>query len=505
MQLTRSLQFGLLTAMLWAGGIEAQQIRRTGRGTARLDARLDGILANSDYRVLSRDTVIARTDTLVGPVLTLGNRLVIEGVVRGHLAIVDANVYARPTAHIMGDVTNIGGGFYRSEQATITGSLSDHPLAPYHVEKAEDRITIVGDVEHKYVRPVLKPPQANRVEGFRPYVGVVLVTPPMGRVGLELQGWAAYGFEIGEWEDALQGGAELRVRRGLTHVGVGTEKTTWTNDAWIRGDLDNTVAFLWHGRDYRNYYQAQRQYIVLGRELVRGPHDAVLSLRGQREDARSQLRGDPWVLLSPDSFRINPAIDEGVISSAILNLRGEWTGLKAQAEYDVGLEVGRPDVFDGQHDFRAFRVWAEWAMQALANHTLELEGYFQGPLGTDSLPRQRWSMLGGSGTLYTFEIGEFFGDRVAYVESKYSIPLWPALRVPVLGLPRLQLLHHIGMAWTFNEDRAFQQNVGVRLQFPFLYARVVTDPSDLNDAEFAVGVTFPRGAYPWERRSEGRR
>jgi hypothetical protein len=504
MRLARSLQLGLLAAILGAGPVTAQQLRRIGRGTPRLDARVDAILRNPEYRILTRDTVVARDDTLQGPVLTLGNRLVIEGTVRGDLAIIDANVYARPGARIEGDVTNIGGGFYRSEQAVITGSVSDHPLAPYHVEKTEERITIVGDVEHRYFRAALQPPQANRVDGFRPYLGAVFVTPGLGRFSFELQGWVAYGLEA-ESEEALQGGGELRLRRGLNHLGVGVEKTTWTNDAWNRGDLDNTIVFLWHGRDYRNYYEAQRQYVVLARELVRGPHEAVLALRGQREDGASRLAGDPWVLLSPDSFRVNPAIDDGVITSAIVSLKGEWTGQHALAKYDGAIEVARQNVFDGQHDFQAFRAWGTWAMQALANHTLEFEGYFQGPLGSDSLPRQRWSILGGSGTLNTFEIGEFLGDRLVYLESKYSIPLGPRLRVPLLGAPRLQFLHHIGMAWTFDESRSFQQNAGLRIQFPFVFARVITNPADTDDTEFSVGVTFPRSAYPWERRSADRR
>jgi hemolysin activation/secretion protein len=142
------------------------------------------------------------------------------------------------------------------------------------------------------------------------------------------------------------------------------------------------------------------------------------------------------------------------------------------------------------------------ALQALANHTLEIEGYFQGPLGTDSLPRQRWSMVGGSGTLYTFGVGQFFGDRVVYLENKYSIPFARRFRLPVLGQPKVQFLYQVGMAWTFEQERAFEQNVGLKIQFPLLYARVITNPADTHDTKVGIGVTFPRRAYPWERRSD---
>jgi len=55
-------------------------------------------------------------------------------------------------------------------------------------------------------------------------------------------------------------------------------------------------------------------------------------------------------------------------------------------------------------------------MKAIANHTLEIEANFRGPLpGTETLPLQRWTFVGGSGTLYTFDIAEFRGDRLAFV------------------------------------------------------------------------------------------
>ena len=482
----------------------AQEIIRTGRGTERLDARLDEIFKAGNYRILSRDTLIARTDTLTGPVLTLGNRLVIEGTVRGALAIVDANVYARPGAVIDGDVLNIGGGFYRSEQARITGSVDNEPLAPYHVEREGDRITIVGDTEHRFLRPDLEFPRANRVEGFRPYFGVTLASPPIDRFSLELTPWVAYGFSRDEWEDALQGGVALTLRRRLNFLTAGVEQNTLTNDAWNRSNLQNSAAFLWNGRDYRNYYEADRVFVRFGRDLVRGQHLAQISAWGQQERARSLATLDPWVLLKPDSFRFNPPIDDGTIRSGIVQLIGDWTGRVTAAEYDGRVEFGNADVLTGEWNFNAFYLSGLWAMRALANHTLEVGGYLQGPLGSDSLPRQRWSILGGSGTLYTFRIGRFRGDRVVFVKTAYIIPLGGLIRIPYLGAPNIEVFDHIGMAWTQFEERKFEQNVGLRLAFPLFYARAFANTSDLGNARFSLGVTIRRRPYPWERRSEAR-
>ena len=502
MRFARVVMAALLagTMLMDASAAQRVEVRRSGHGTARLDATIDRVLADQTYRILTNDTLIARDAVLAGPILTLGNRLVIEGKVNGDLVIVDANVYVRPTAVIEGRVTNIGGGFYRSENAVLR-ELIDHPLAPYHVERNGDAMTIVGDVEDKFFKFNFKAPRANRVDGVRPSLGATLTFPSIGRNVIELVGWGGYAFE----REQIQGGGELRLTRGLTQFRGGFEKNTATNDDWIRSDINNSLSFMFQGKDYRNYYDVEQFYGVVSRELNRGGHQAVLSIRAQREKGTSLRRGDPWVLFEPDgdTLRTNPLIDDAVISSGILNLRGEWIALTTAAEYDASIEIARDGIAGGDLSFNAFEIWAEWAMQALANHTLEFETRLHGPLpGTDALPRQRWGMLGGSSTLYTFEVGEFFGDRVAYFQSEYSIPMPPKLRLPYIGSPALEFLHAIGMAWTTGQDHRFEQNLGVRLQFPFVYARVVTNPRDIDDTKYTVGVSFPKSAYPWEKRAQ---
>ena len=486
--------------LLAAHTAAAQTVTVRGRGLPGLDTRLEQVLAGNQ-RVLSRDTFIARNDTLRGPILSLGNRLVLEGTVMGNLTMVDANVYARPSARIEGDVLNIGSGFYRSEQAVITGRLEDHPLAPYHVERAGDNLVIVGDVESRRFRPELRAPTANRVDGLLPRLGIALALPAVGGLNSELAGWGAYSFERpGGWQGRLQGGAELRFRRGFTHIAFGVDETTETYDRWIRSDLTNSLSFLFNGKDYRNYYESERQYLTVARELIRGPHAAIASLRLQREDGESLAANAPWSLLKPDSIRSNPAIDDGIITSGILGLTGEWIGLTSVINYHGAIEVAVEGAVGGEFGFNAFALNGEYAMQALANHTLELETRFQGPLpGTDLLPRQRWGILGGSGTLYTFETGQFRGDHLAFLESEYSIPI-DRIRLPFIGSPALEFLHAIGMAWTRGTSRDFEQNLGVRIQFPMAHARLVVNPADIDDKKFSLGVRFPPKAYPWQKK-----
>jgi len=497
----------LLAAVVLAASAttgEAQQISRTGRGDPRLDARIDEVIRPGQYRLLPNDTTIAATDTVQGPVLVAGTRMIVEGTIIGDLVAIDANVYLRPQARITGKVLSIAGGLYRSEQAQLQGGSEDYPLAPYHVDRADGRVVIKGDIERDVIDPDglfgFTVPTANRVDGITPRWGATLNLPALGRVQPSVYGWVAYATQRDSL-DKLLGGGEFRLRRSLNSLTLGAERRTITNDWWIRSDLRNTLSFLWNGKDYRNYYDAKRVYAEFARDLSRDKHIARAFLLGLREDASSLFVDDPFVLFDPDSLRINPPIDEGVISSAVLGITGEYAGSTTAAEYNGHVEFAAEDVLDGDFGFGAFALWGEWAMKAIANHTLEFETRLTGPLpGTDRLPRQRWGILGGSGTFWTFDIGDFRGDRVAFFRTNYIIPLPKRIALPILGAPDLELFHTIGSAWTEDRERAFEQNVGVRVQYSVAFVRLVTNPADAaDDFEVNFGVSFPSSRYPWQR------
>ena len=491
-------RFVLALALLAApaAAAHAQTVRQVGRGDIETDERIRRFLA-AGYTLIPRDTLLGRNDTLPGPVLAAGITVRLEGVIGGDLMIVDANVFVRPPARILGSVTNIAGAFVPSEQATITGAVVNLPNAAYDVEWTPQEIRIIGTARRSLLvldgLRGLRIPSYDRVNGLTLGLGAGYFLPPTGPIEPLVRGRVAYHAR----RRTFSGGAELALIREPVTLRFGAERATFTNDEWIRSTPFNTLAFLAHGKDYRDYYEADRAYA--GVEHVAGDDPTRLSwsLTAQVEDARSLDAGDPWTVFSPDSVRPNPAVAENRISSLVLGagLDVERATFAANAS---GLIELAGEVAGGDHDFARFQIGGEWAMAALANHTLVLEGQFRGPLpGTDSLPRQRWTFVGGSGTLYTFEVAEFPGDRVAFVETEYIIPFPETLRLPVIGTPALELIHHAGMAWSHGVDRDFEQNVGLRLRFPLVWARVVTNPrSARDDLEFAVGVSLPR-SYSW--------
>ncbi len=484
----------------WPAAAAAQRVAFAGRGDVDLDRRIRSVLRSDDYLLVTRDTLIAAGDSVPRTILVLDATLKLEGAVAGDLVGVDANLFVRPSARVHGDVVNIAGGLYPSGLATIDGRVIDEPLAAYAVLRDGRTPRIVATRR----APALdldgplgfRPPTYDRVDALGITWAAGLRLPRLGRVEPRLDGWVGYRSGRG----ALNGGLELEARRGRTRFAFGGEELTATNDQWIRGDLRNSLSFLINGKDYRNYYEAERAYAEVAREFGREGRGWTAFLRGQLEDDESLGAGDPWALFE-DSFRANPPIDDGTITSLVLGATGDWIGRNAAAEAGLDLEVAA-EVLGGDFDFARFLLWGEWAMDALADHVLEIEWRFQGPLpGTPSLPRQRWSFIGGSGTLNTFEIAQFPGDRLVFAESEYIIPLPDRLALPIIGAPDLRLIHAFGMAWTEDTDRDLEQNIGVRLQFAGPYLRVMTNPADpLDDVDLDIGLSWPfDGDRPWRR------
>jgi hypothetical protein len=500
---------GVLRRLLVAAGMLlacaapalAQRVEVRGRGDLENDAFLRRLVESGNYQLITRDTLVTRNDTIPGNALVLSATLRLDGVIAGDLIIVDANVFMRPSARVLGAIHNVGGGFYPSELAVVEGGTRSEPNAPYIVRERGDTFVILGTARPSVlVRPGLfgfAIPTYDRVDGLTLSYGTGILGPRAGRVEPMIRGRIDYRSQRG----AITGGAEVVLPRGGTELVAGAERTTATNERWIRGDLDNTVSFLFLGKDYRDYFEVDRGFAEIRRTLEQGPRTTTAFLRAQVEEARTLRAGTPWTLFGT-ARTDNVAVDDGRISSLLGGGKMTWDHPLHVIRLSGQIEAAGA-VLNGAHSFNAYSLDADWAMAALADHTLRVQAHIQGPLpGTDSLPRQRWSYVGGSGTLYTFDWAEFRGDRVVMVETRYIMRLQP-LRLRVLGTPDLELLHLTGMAWTADERRPFEQNVGARLRYAIVNVRFLTNPADFwADREISVGLNLPRRAYSWERRAD---
>lgn len=499
----RNALFALVMAGLVSASASAQTVEFRGRGDLRTDTMIKRILAASDYRLLALDTVIAAADTLSGHVLVVGATVKFENLVRGDLTIIDGNVFLRPGARVAGNVTNIAGGLFRAPSSAIDGEVTELRNAPYRAEVRGDGVRIRGTRAPSVVDPDgfrgILPPTYDRVNGLGLHGGVRVLLPRIGALEPDLHVRAEY-FAVRE----RGGGAlELGVRNasGL-FVGVGAERAPMHRDGWIRGDIANSFWFALLGQDLRNWYDAERAWAALGHDFEHDAGAASVTLRAQLENARSLDAGDPWHAWGDEPLRTNPRIDDGRIFSFELAASADWSrptfeaSIRGSAEHAV-LAAGSDFTFSG------FELGGSWSMKALADHTYTLRANVRGPLpGTESMPRQRWSAIGGRGTIPTLDDLERTGDRLVFLSSVYSIPI-PGIDIRALGEPAIELVHVLGTAWSSGEkdglrsgSRDLAQNLGLRLRFRLTWIMAIVDPSDSDSFTVLAGFARPV-RFPW--------
>ena len=471
-----------------------QSIRiEEGRGGAATE-RLADLLDQGDYLLIERDTVLPDSFRSGGDLVIVNAEVRLEGSVEGDVAVVGGALFLRPGARIAGDVLVVGGELYPSALATTGEIVRD----PYPAILARD--PPVGYAVRTQIppsRPVLFLPGLfgfgfptyDRVDGVAVQWGPALQLP-RSHASPVLRPWLTYRSARG----ALDGGAVLDIPLlgGYTATVEAARKTA-TNDAWIRGDLVNSLSSLFTGSDYRNYYHAERLSLWVGKPepdqaLIPG-EAAVLPRFGlliSRD--RSLDRLAPWALIGDDLERENPRIDPGTLVSVTAGAELRWvgntTGFTGSASLERGLERG-------DFTFTQLVVDGGWEMDALWRHHLSV--YARGMVPIESAaPRQRWSILGGFGTLPTFDVGTFRGDNLVFVESRYRIPL-PWLILPLVGSPDFELVHTGGTAWPSEVAMpAWEQNLGVGLRALLVNAAIYINPAaDDLDFTLTAGVLLP--------------
>lgn len=475
-----------------------QVVTTVGSSDVALDRRLDRLLQDNPL-IVSSDTLVGVRDTILGPVLVLDATLILEGTILGDLVGVEAGLWVRDPAFVLGDLVNIGGGLYR-DRGRIDGTIIDLPdLHNYRVAHEPNRIVIEasGTPSRVALDGLLgfRIPSYDRANALTATWGAAYSLPIVSVVTPTVRGYAGWRTAVGE---PVYGGS-LEVRVGPTTLAGGYDRGWATRDAWIQGDLENSLNFLWDGSDARNYYESERRWAGVSREFGDEAKSffAVLRLIGQIEDALSLTASGPWTIVDR-AFRANPTVDDGRITSATARLELEYHGqaadLAGHAEYEAAREEYR-----GEHRFDRVAARVAFALRGPWNHTVEIEAFGQYPLSGDTLPRQRWSVVGGAGTLQTLLAGQYRGDRVVMVESAYRIPAGDALFIPILGPPELQLLHATGLAWLADTDAPLIQEIGAGVQFSGAFIRYMVQPRDPDTGRVLVGLSWPLGSrYRWQ-------
>ena len=479
--------------------LDAQTVTVRDPGPGPVGRRLAQALA-APHRLIPPDASAARLprdSAYPQTVIVLGRAAIIEARVHGDVIVVGGDAFLHPGAAVDGRVIAIGGGVYESRLAITRGGTESHQDFTYDVEPRANGYTL----DYRPIRLTESPPFSlpgiygmriptyDRIDGLSLTVGPS-ITVDTGRFAIDPT--ITYRSNLGVFDPAVAGDFAFGRR---TSVNLYVGRTTLTNDDWIWSDLVNSAAVLGLGLDTRNYYRADRaettlHYLVEGVTLELDPFVGVRVER-DRSVARDSLAVHvPWSFFGRSAadrmHRPNPAITPGTLQSVVLGGHATWEAQRVRATVDLSNEGAAFDVGSRRfvqstlHGTIRFPTFGAQEFY-LTTHVLETFG--------DTAPPQRWSYLGGSGTLPTLELLSMGGDHLVYVESNYFIPFL-RFDLPVLGPPSITLRHMLGSAGV-GKLPDFEQNLALRVALSFFRVDFAVDPAR-RKWEVGAGLSMAR-------------
>jgi hypothetical protein len=465
-----------------AGGLDAQQVVIEGTRDTRAVRVLERILADGDFLLVTRDTTFEADFVTERPMVIWDADVALAGVIDAPVAVIRATLAIRPGSRVAGPIASLEGVVLRSGLADV-GRVDELPADRWVRARLEEEVL--------YVR-ISGPPPVPAVglagfAGFRRIAydrvdGMSVSWGPEWRLtrrefGPRAEGW----ITLRSARSAVGGGGVLWIPLGdAVELVVRGERATRSTEDWIRSEAVNSIEALLAGRDVRDHHESDRVAIRVARRPApagRAPALEVLpfvELSGSRDRALPATR--PWALTDRDALaRPNLAVDEDEIRAVEAGISLSWLGRRSRAAGRLSAEHGR--VREANTRFNRWHFGGRWEMDALWDHRLDVDAQAFGSFGDDPPPLQRWSFVGGAGTLPTFPVAAFRGDHLVHLRTRYAIPL--PFDLPLAGTPSLEALHATGTAWTDAvEMPAWEQNLGLGVAVSVVRLRAWVDPAE---------------------------
>jgi hypothetical protein len=379
--------------------------------------QIESLINRAGTTVKYGDVLIARGESVAGPLVVVDGTLFVSGTVTGDLIVLNGSASLQRDAVVTGNLIVGGGYIYASRHARISGRRTN----------TSDRYLITrtssGQLELKLDQPGplafrIKPAgwRFTRVRGhdFALTIGLEPRTPAWypkitGTVFIPtVKSNHGYLDFIATLEEALFEKYTLR-------LGISGYKMMDTADRWHMPPYLNSLAAFVTRNDFYNYYLKQGATFYAQQRLSEKSsvrlsylHDRFFNLSNQ---APSTLFG------GNRGFRLNPDVDEGDIHS--LTLHFELDKIQNGTGWDVDALIERaisaPQSEYTRYDFTG-RLKNAWG-----RHQLDIRAKIA---GSDSpLPLQRTYVLGAINGLRGFGDFELAGDRLFIANVDYRLPL----------------------------------------------------------------------------------
>lgn len=472
--------------------VSAQTVvfRSRGRGMPEADQALSRVLERGNYRVFTRDTVLAEGKVISGDLIVLRSALRVEGHIEGDLIGVQSDIFARPGGRIDGVVAVLAGGFYGSSLAELAARPINGAIYEYAaVERSDGTWVVTAPGAKARVRLAglygLLAPQYDRVNALTVELGVDYERGASR--------WAPDASARVRWRSVrsdVDGDLELRWPFGRHQFALRGGLMVRSNDRWINADLENSLYAFVAGADTRNYYEtgfAEADLLLeYGTKVTWWVRPTVAW-----ERARSLSNRHPFSIVEArGGFQDNPSVAEADAASIGLRLGiAMWPSVATSLEVEIDFERADADVA-GDLTFSVYGAAAKLTIPTAGKQSLVLEsrGQLPGPAGA---PAQRWRALGGWGSLPTLRPTERVGDMMWWGAATYRIPLRPEASL----LTRLDVWaqYAAGNAWIDGQSRLpTVHDLGLGLSLGPLAAAVYSDVANDWKTVFAMGIDTAR-------------
>lgn len=300
----------------------------------------------------------------------------------------------------------------------------------------------------------------NRVDGLTPSFGLSLLSVrPNVLPTLE----AEIALRTSRTETPAYRVAATQIFAGLDRFRMALEvyDETATSDAWKVGERENDVWVFLVREDLRNYYAARGARLSLTTSDLRAWSAALRLVAESNRSLDTESFFTLTTIFGDDAaFRPNPPVAEARLTSATLELRLHTAATQSPSlrvpGWNLAAAVERAgSALEGELAFTRGTLHLRRYNRLGERYWLNLRLFATGPLGdTRALPPQRFTYLGGAGSLPGFEPLEIAGDRAVLASAEIDVQLpntsWSA---PVFLLWQLELFSNAGHA-VFRDDRS---------------------------------------------------
>lgn len=361
----------------------------------------------------------------------------------------------------------------------IFSTLTVIDIPSIHAQFSYEKVQEEFDFQLENAFEYYTRPRYNRVEG--PFLNFGVILRPQAVRNLQIYGDAGWGFKN-------QSDKQFRYRAGIRkdffdikRLSFGAEvfKKLESEDEWIIGNVENSLAAFFFREDFKDYYGAQGFKFYLDHQFL-GNHNFRVEVGRSTFDALR--KNTNWSVFGGDKdFDENPArkdelpaefsIAEGSEIGLRLIAAFDWrdnpifplSGWYLEAIYEHTFEDFATEIHDTDGLFLSLKRF----QQMFGNQRLLIRFM----LGTrhGSLAEQYTMDIGGIGSLRGFDDKEFSGNRMVMLNANYLfggdlLQKIPLQRVPVFGglwtILSLAIFADTGWAWTTNPEDGLLDGFG---------------------------------------------